>query len=65
MSDKSIREYKFETTAERLNYINSIEAKLGLTHEEFVYKAANFIEENESRFKRRSRGEGKDDAKGR
>ena len=57
MSESDKREYKFETTAERLNYINSVEAKLGLTHEEFVHKAAQFIEDNQSRFQRRSRGE--------
>lgn len=58
--DTTKKEFKFETTEETLNYINSVKAKFGMTHEEFVTQAAEFIEENESQFNRRSRGEARD-----
>lgn len=56
-SDDNRVTYRFETDEETINQINSIEAKLGMTHEEFVLSAAEFIEDNEGAFKRHSRGE--------
>lgn len=52
-------EYKFQTDEETLREINTVEAKLGMTHEEFVAKAAEFIESRESAFRRHSTGEEK------
>jgi len=52
-------EYKFETDEKTLRKINAIEAKLGMTHEEFVSKAADFAEERGETFRRHSTGEEK------
>lgn len=53
-------EYKFETDETTLREINAVEAKLGMTHEEFVSEAAGFIESRESAFRRHSTGEEKE-----
>jgi len=50
-------EYKFETDEETLKFINSVEAKLGLTHEEFVEKAAQFADAQQSTFERHAIGD--------
>lgn len=52
-------EYKFETDEKTMREINAVEAKLGMTHEEFVSKAAEFVEARESAFRRHSTGEEK------
>jgi len=52
-------EYKFETDEKTLRKINAIEARLGMTHEEFVEKAADFADERTETFKRHSTGEEK------
>lgn len=52
-------EYKFETDEATLREINAVEARLGMTHEEFVAKAAEFIESREAAFRRHSTGEEK------
>ena len=52
-------EYKFETDEETLREINALEAQLGMTHEEFVTEAAEFIESRQSAFKRHSTGQEK------
>jgi len=52
-------EYKFETDEETLRKINAIEARLGMTHEEFVEKAAEFADDREQTFRRYSTGESK------
>lgn len=58
MSDgESGKSYKFETDAQTLNEINAIEARFGMTHEEFVSTAAEFIDRRESDFRRFSSGE--------
>lgn len=51
------KSYKFETDEETINYINSVEARLGMTHEEFVVACAEFVDDNETTFRRHSRGE--------
>ena len=45
-------EYKFETEEATLREINQVEAKFGMTHEEFVSAAAAFVDSKDDQFKR-------------
>lgn len=49
-------EYRFITTEGELREINAVEAKVGMTHEEFVKTAAEFVEQRQSEFVEFSQG---------